>query len=286
MVNPQLRTLVPAVAPAPSLEDDFQFGCIATAMIYASLPHSDLGEKNEFKRRHNNLSITLLVDSEIGLPCGKIPRLITAFLCTEAKRGSREIFLGRSLNEFVEKLGMTASGGEFGTKTAVLKQAKRLFASHFTLIGEGDNSYNWRNVVLAESGHLHWSAHCSAAKALWESQLMLSETFFKECVQHGVPIDLRVLQKLRSPLAIDIYVWMTYRYHAIKRPTPISWKQLKWQFGSNYSDDEQGLENFKFGFKGALRKAHEFYPGIHCLFDERKLVLMPARPSVLPRREG
>jgi|GEM_PF-6851997 len=77
MANPQLSTLMPTAAPAHTLEDDFQFGCIATAMIYASLPHSDLGAKNEFKRRHNNLSITLLVDSEIGLPCGKIdtPRI-------------------------------------------------------------------------------------------------------------------------------------------------------------------------------------------------------------------
>nr|WP_254212150.1 replication protein RepA [Burkholderia multivorans] len=54
----------------------------------------------------------MLVDPEIGLPYGKLPRLITAWLTREAKRTkSRELVLGRSLNEFAGKLGLSKNGG-------------------------------------------------------------------------------------------------------------------------------------------------------------------------------
>jgi len=77
-------------------KDHNQLGVIATAMIYASLPHSEI-EGAVFKRRNGDLSLTILNDPDIGLPYGKMPRLITAFLCTEAKRTKEPVIsLGRS----------------------------------------------------------------------------------------------------------------------------------------------------------------------------------------------
>ena len=92
-------------------------GFLATAMIYASLPHSEV-EGAVFKRRNGAHTLTILNDPEIGLPYGKVPRIITAFLCTEAKRYAetrgREIHLGHSQAEFMEKLGLRSTGGERG----------------------------------------------------------------------------------------------------------------------------------------------------------------------------
>lgn len=43
------------------------------------------------------------------------------------------------------------------------------------------------------------------ATAAAVATLTLPEEFYQECINHPVPIDLRVLHKLRSPLADDIY---------------------------------------------------------------------------------
>ncbi len=263
-------------------KDTNQLGVIATAMIYASLPHSEI-DGAVFKRKNGDISLTILNDPDIGLPYGKMPRLITAFLCTEAKRTKEpEIFLGRSKNEFAKKLGLGTGGGPRGDLTRLTEQAKRLFTSHITLIGAPESQFHWRNVNLTDSGMLLWSPHSPDTKSPWESKLTLSQKFFDECMAHSVPIDLRVLHKLRSPLAIDIYVWMTYRYNSISAPTHISWRQLKWQFGANYADDEQGQFNFVTNFKACLRKVHAVYRDAKFKFSKDTLTLLPSPPHVLP----
>jgi len=263
-------------------KDHNQLGVIATAMIYASLPHSEI-EGAVFKRRNGDLSLTILNDPDIGLPYGKMPRLITAFLCTEAKRTKEPVIsLGRSKNEFAKKLGLGTGGGPRGDLTRLTEQAKRLFTSHIALIGAPDSQFHWRNVNLTDSGMLLWNPHDPDAKSPWESQLTLSQKFFDECIAHSVPIDLRVLHKLRSPLAIDIYIWMTYRYNSISAPTPISWKQLKWQFGANYADDEQGLKNFITSFKTCLRMVSSVYREAKFRTTKDTLTLLPSPPHVLP----
>ncbi|WP_207545757.1 replication protein RepA [Achromobacter insolitus] len=257
-----------------------QLGFIATAMIYASLPHSDL-ETAVFKRKNGSISITIMNDPDIGLPFGKIPRIITAFLCTEAKQtASRTIQLGRSQAEFAKKLGLNTGGGKRGDITRLKDQATRLFTSRITLTGTPDSQFHWRNVDLTKDGMLLWRPHDPHAKAAWESRLTLSEEFFEECIAHSVPIDLRVIHKLTSPLAIDIYVWLTYRLNSIAYPTPISWEQLKWQFGANYADDAQGLRNFIVAFKTQLRRVMSVYPDAKISTDSKKLTLIPSKSHI------
>lgn len=265
-----------------SAKDHNQLGVVATAMIYASLPHSEI-EGAVFKRRNGDISLTIMNDPDIGLPYGKMPRLITAFLCTEAKRTKEPvIYLGRSKNEFAKKLGLGTGGGPRGDLTRLTEQAKRLFTAHITLIGAPNSPFHWRNVNLTDSGMLLWNPHDADAKSSWESQLTLSQKFFDECIAHSIPIDLRVLHKLRSPLAIDIYIWMTFRYNSISAPTPISWKQLKWQFGANYADDDQGLKNFITSFKTCLRMVSSVYREAKFITTKDTLTLLPSPPHVLP----
>lgn len=263
-------------------KDHNQLGVIATAMIYASLPHSRI-DGPIFKRKNGDLSITIMNDPDIGLPYGKMPRLITAFLCTEAKRTKEPVIsLGRSKNEFAQKLGLSTGGGPRGSVTILTEQAKRLFTSHITLTGSPNSQFHWRNITLTDNGMLLWDPHDPQKRSPWESKLTLSKTFFEECITHSVPIDMRVLHKLRSPLAIDIYIWMTYRYNSISAPTPISWKQLKWQFGANYADDDQGLLNFISSFKECLRMVSSVYREAKFRITMDTLTLLPSPPHVLP----
>ena len=103
-----------------------QIGYMARAMIWASMPHKKV-EGAHYKRDNGLASITMLVDPDIGLPYGKLPRLIAAWLTREAKlTGSRELMLGRSLAEFAEKLGLSTSGGQRGDTSRLKVQATKL----------------------------------------------------------------------------------------------------------------------------------------------------------------
>ena len=54
-------------------------------------------------------------DGLYKLPFGNLPRLILAWVCTEAVRtGRREIVLGKSLSDFMRALGVYSSSGGRG----------------------------------------------------------------------------------------------------------------------------------------------------------------------------
>ena len=260
-------------------------GFIATAMIYASLPHSEV-DGPIFKRRNGSVSLTIINDPDIGLPYGKLPRIITAFLCSEAKRHQQtrgpEIHLGHSQAEFMEKLGLRSTGGERGDISRVRDQSQRLFTSTISLVGDPGSQFHWNKVSISDEGMLLWNPHNANERARWESKLTLGPKFYRECIEHSVPIDLRVLQKLRSPLAIDIYVWLTYRYNSIAVPTPVTWKQLQWQFGSNYTNTPQGERDFKANFKKQLRNVLAVYQDARVDVRQDLLLLLPSPPHVLP----
>ena len=69
---------------------------------------------------------------------------------------------------------------------------------------------------------------------------------------------LRIIKK--SALAIDIYMWSTYKYSYTKEPTVITWDQLQTQFGSDYADDAQGKRNFRKKFEKELKKVQSVFP--------------------------
>ncbi|WP_316867360.1 replication protein RepA, partial [Ralstonia mannitolilytica] len=154
--------------------------------------------------------------------------------------------LGEEL--FLHPPRLTSSGGPFHTRRD--GAMKRLFGSIVTAQYSGDlqgsRGFLLRNVVLADEVKLNestfeknleeqlknndnsegvlWVPQKENA-GKWKSELRLSQQFFNECVERPVPIDLRAYKALRgSPLAMDIYTWMTYRMSYTNRATrPIPW---------------------------------------------------------------
>ena len=50
----------------------------------------------------------------------------------------------------------------------------------------------------------------------------------------GSPLDLNILKRLkRSPLGLDLYLWLTYRTFTLKTPLTLAWRQLYRQFGAD-----------------------------------------------------
>ena len=256
-------------------------GYMARALTQATLPHSKI-TGNEFKRMNGLFRLTITADSEVGLPYGSIPRLLLAWMATEAiKTKSRYLVLGKTLSSFMEDIGLVPTGGRWGTISRLKDQMKRLFSSAISCTYDDGNHWVIKNINPVSSADVWWSPMTPNQLTMFESSLVLNEEFFKEIISNPVPVDMRVLKKLkRSPLALDIYCWLTYRLSYLKETTMIAWSTLKLQFGANYSSGAQGERNFKKAFLRELRKVSVFYPKANFQCLEEGLILKESKPHI------
>lgn len=261
---------------------------MARALIQATLPHSK-NESNEFTRKNGFYTLTMIAPSDVGLPYGTIPRLLLAWITSEAvKTQNRELVLGNSLSEFMRDLDMNPTGGRWGSITRLKEQAGRLFSTVIrcnylgaNLDGHGLTRESNINFLIAEHSDLWWHAKTPNQASLFESTLTLSQSFFDEIVSKPVPIDLRTLKALRrSPLAIDIYTWLTYRNSYLRKPSNITWEQLKAQFGANYFNDAQGLRDFRKNFIKQMKKVLIEYSDAKVFQTDSGILLKPSKSHI------
>lgn len=252
-------------------------GYMARALIQATLPHSQV-DGNEFKRRNGAFSLTILADSEIGLPYGSIPRLLISWITTEAvKTKQRELILGKTLSEFMSELDIIPSGGRWGSIIRLKDQMKRLFAASISCTYEDGTNWSMRNVAPVEQADLWWDPKKPNQSTIWKSRILLGNTFFNEITSNPIPIDMRALKALRqSPMALDIYCWLTYRMSYLRKRTHIPWGALQIQFGANYKE----LRQFKRRFLEQLKKVLLVYPEARVEEEVESLVLKPGKSNV------
>lgn len=248
-------------------------GFMARAMVQATLPHRKV-EGNEFERRNGNFTLTLQAPSKVGLPYGSVPRLLLAWVTTEAvKTKSRELELGDSMSAFMGELGMTPTGGSTGSITRLKNQTRRLFASTVSATYEDSEKTADIGYRLADRSLLWWHSKDPEQAGLWKSTVTLSEQFFNEVVDRPVPVDMRAIRALKqSPMALDVYTWLTYRVSYLKRPVVIPWGALALQFGSDYSR----LRDFKAALLTELRKVLLVYGRVQVEALEDGLMVKPS----------
>ncbi len=243
--------------------------------------HSDPGT-NESVRRNGHFTLSILAPKEVGLPYGRYPRLVLAYLNTEAvRRKSREIELGAHFSHFCATLGVPPTTGPRGSLPMLRDQMQRLFASTFQCVFHDDNEghHAGDGFLVAEKRILWWDPRHSQGDATWGSHVVLSERFFREATEAPVPLDLRVLRALRSPFEIDIYVWLTWRFFRLRRPVTIPWASLMLQVGCGYANPR----HFRQRFLSYLRAVIDYYPEVRLENSPGGLTLKPSPPHVAAR---
>lgn len=270
-------------------------GYMARVLVQATMPHSKQ-TTNEYVRRNGRLTVAVTALSDIGLPYGSYPRLLLAWLTTEAVRTkTNTLNMGASLSEFMAKLGLMPTGGRWGTIPRLKEQADRLFGSSviaYESVDETTGRVRSRGsrISVADEWDLWWDPRRlndekAGQEGLFSSWVKLSDKFFSQVVERPVPIDLRAIQALKkSPLALDLYAWSTYRVSYLSRRAEIPWEALRMQFGADYADNPQGQRDFKRKMLFALRKVMAVYPELRASDGERGLVLLPSPPHILPKR--
>ncbi len=252
---------------------------MARVLVQTTLPHSRPAA-NTFLRRNGRLILSVSAHPLLGLPYGRYPRLLMAWVTTEAVRTkSPTLHLGDTLSGFMAQLGLLPRGGRWGPIGRLRDQMQRLFGATiaFTFDGREDGEWHDAGFRVAEKTHLWWSPKHPDQAALWGSVVTLSPGFFSAVTERPVPVDFRALKALRSPLALDIYCWLTYRMSYLERPSkPIPWAALKLQFGCDYGRTRA----FKERFLQMLMKVLILYPHARLRVRRAGLQLLPSPTHV------
>lgn len=261
-----------------------RLGYMARALIQATLPHK-AAPSNEFVRDNGLFSLTIIAPSRVGLPYGSIPRLLLSWMTTEAVYTRCPVLeLGPTLSAFMAELGLSRQGGKRGDITRFKKQAESLFCSTIHCHYASEDRTDLKNLMIADEARLWWNPKSPDQLPLWKSTVTLTDRFFKEIIERPVPVDMDALKALkRSPMALDVYFWLTYRMSYLSRDTVIPWPLLQGQFGADYAQDAQGQRDFKKFFIKRLASVKAIYEQAKVSPMDKGLLLKPSAPHVAKR---
>ena len=268
-------------------EADPDLGFMARLMALCSLPRTNPGNRHQYKRVNGPYTLYMNATAGNKLPYGSLPRLLIAWVCTEAVRTqSRELVLGSSLSEFMRKLGMQDdSGSPRGDRTRLRNQMRRLFRCTVSLIYEDERGDASVSSLIARRTEFWWNERRPNEATLWKSKIELGEDFFHEIIRHPVPLDMNTLKALkRCSLGLDLYLWLTYRMFSLTRPLRLSWRQLYRQFGVDpeKASDTNTVQMFRRNALRELKKIKLAWPGLSYATAPGVLILSPSTPTIEP----
>ena len=276
----QVDALVEARESGPDV------GFMARLLALCALPRTNPGDRKEYVRRNGPYALVMSAGGLNKLPYGNLPRLLVAWVCTEAVRTqSRDLVLGRSLSEFMRKLDILSSdsGGAWGIRTRLRNQMRRLFGCTVSLIYEDEETDLRVSSLIADRTELWWDVKRPEEPVLWNSTIRLGEEFFNEIIRKPVPLDMNTLKALkRSSLGLDLYLWLVYRTFSLHEPLHLSWRDLYRQFGADPSraGDKFVVMNFRKKSLRELIKIRTAWPGLQYGTARGVLILRLSEPSV------
>lgn len=237
--------------------------------IQCGLPYSD--PKTHFWARSNG---ALALDISAGtyrdpdtyeiqshLPYGISPRVLLMYLTAEAARTqSTRLDISASLRGFIRDIGLPWRGST--QAQSILRQLRALLAMTCTITRRtqdetGAITTHEEIFTIGSGAELHFTADADDLRDDRQSVVILSPEFFHYLVRGGtLPIltsrwrDL--IQSTHSPLAADIFLWLSSRLPSVQADTRISWEQLAGQFGSQTSTGTKFRQIFREGLSRAL----------------------------------
>ena len=286
-------------------------GLLPWVTIQCTLPHSrprnpDGSDAARYERVNGGVRLVMFADPTIGLPYGKVPRVLMAHAVGQFKRNrahqsfdeARTIDLGPSWRALAHRLGMTSAGGPRGPHTALQRQAQRLFLSVIRReIVRPEPAHQYRYQLMTSEGHLPGGRRRGTVEPRWsedgvaplhptfKNYVRLSRDFAKAC-EIAVPVNMDTMAALQAPFAIDLYAWLSYRSGKLVRSNEpyvhIPWHRLMEQFGHGYTR----ARDFRRAFRRQLLNVLEHYPA---RVDHQRwpngIVLYPQDPHIAPLPE-
>lgn len=259
----------------PTAKKAGELGFLARVLVQTTMPHSRQVE-NEYQRTNGKFSLSMYAPKRIGLPYGRYPRLLLAWICTEVVRTrSKELHMGRTFSGFLWKLGLASDGR---TMRRFHNQTLRLFASAVYIARRTETEFHGKGFMVAAE-HRLWMPVDPRQDALWESTVTLSQEFYEEILGRPVPLDFRAFRSLKSCLDLDWYVWLTWKLPKVRDQREVPWSSLALQFGANF----ERTRDFKQASLKSLAKVLSVYPAADFEATHTGLVIRRSDPHTLRR---
>jgi len=202
----------------------------------------------------------------IGLPYGTMARFLLLWINSEAfKQKSRRIQITSHLYEFLRELDIPIITGKRGSTHTLRNQINRLLRSQIAFVNESGERDSFALMPISGKYDIWWNYHNPQQDSFFESWIELGEDFYQSIVNSPVPILLHHIKQLRgSPLAIDFYVWVSYRLFLLGRkrgavlrlPVPV----LKAQLGSSFTRSRDFVPHMN----EAIDKVKAVFPHLQC----------------------
>lgn len=206
------------------------------------------------------------------IPFGGLPRLLTAYITTEARRMVKtgddpsRIDLTGSLNEMVRELGLS----EGSRNRALMDALENALSARVTFTRTSEALHNgqrgkWRETV--------WVPQIATSLKLWvpnqqplsgfEPYIELSPEYLAVALDDSrvLPVRLDLLAKLvGKPMAYDVLLWLQNVIYALNRGN-VKERFFSWGDLYAHTTHEYTLVNdFAKRWKRAFAEAHRYYP--------------------------
>ena len=272
-------------------------GYTSKLFVQALFPYR---KTNEDTRRVETSDGSIFVSSANGLPYGKYPRLIMAYIMTRAvenagklkagKIDAKEalrIPLGHSMNHFLQAIGIhgRGTGGERGTLSLVRDQLLRLSSSSIT-VQEKHSTPRERGGIISilDDWDLWFDPKHPSQTSITESHLILTPKFFKHIAESPIPIDLNILRQLTRPRSMDIYIWLTLKQFWLDKSNRDSylftWEMIAESFATKNLETAVERRDFRNEIKKAIHDVQALWPNCGIEADREGVTVSKTSPSV------
>lgn len=257
-------------------------GFMSRLMVMVNLPYRDPGKDavNWWRRNGQvvlNITPGRYEDKNLGIPYGSYPRLIMAYLITQAVKTQNPVInLGNSFREFLNLIGVDDGGKQY---RQLRKQLDRTLAAAFSWTYSNEQMWSRTNIQVSHQSQLWWNPKSPDQLSLWDSYIKLNTDFFNEIIRNPVPIDLRILKILKnSPLGLDLYMFLSWRAFNLQGPAFINWEALHSQLGGQYTN----LKVFARDCRKHLKRIQAIWPELNIKSLKGRLCIEPTTRPLVP----
>jgi hypothetical protein len=266
-------------------DEESGIGYLYSGWCQAALPHKRLPDDKGWQIKTENSGLIVEPGMRfgsgnepvpVGVPYGSKARMILFFLQSEALRtGSPQVLLGHSMREWLKRMNLPWGGKNIAL---VRDQAERIARCRMTFQVQRGTKIGLVNQNIVEMAMFDDKEESCG---VFIENARLSDSFFAQLKKHPVPLaDSAVRALSNNSMGLDVYAWLAYRLHVLERPTPVSWKALKGQFGLGV----ERVRDFRRLFLGNLQLALSVYPAAKVDTSEAGLTLHPSSPPISPRK--
>lgn len=300
----QARAEAQRIEEEAEILENQNVGYTSKMLVQAAFPYRKV-ESNTYELTAGN--ITVSVSSSKGVPYGKYPRLIMAYLITRAVENAwkvqegemtieqaRRISLGHSLSSFLDAIGISGrSGGSNGNIRALRDQMNRLMHSMITISSDDGNRTRGKNTVIADTWDLWFDVNQPDQTTIQTSELVLTREFFEHITSNPIPIDMDILRALSRPRAMDMYLWVTLKQYWLEKAGhdhyTFDWATIGQHFSPRELTTARQLADFRTEIRKSVEDIVEAWPdcGVKCIPEgvsiaktAPSVAIRPARPRI------